>query len=421
MDTVTQSAAAQAPGLASPWRVRFWTIWTGQALSLVGSALTQFVLIWWVTQTTQSTSALAVAGIVALLPQALLAPLGGTVADRVSRRGILIVADSVSALCMLMLVWLFQSGQVQLWHIYVMMAVRSSMQAFQQPALSASAAMLVPAEWIGKTAGLNQALGGIITIAAPALAALSLATLPFHGALLIDVVTALVAVALLVPFRIPQPQRDPTQRPSIWQDFIAGVRVVTGHRGLLVLYAVVTLMVVLIMPVFNLIPLFVSSHFAGDVNQVALMQGAGGIGLIVGGMVAFLVKVRRRSAALLAGYTLACALIAGAGLTPGSMFWLAVVCWVLGASSFSAGNAMLMALLQSQVPNVLQGRIISLLSTVMGLAAPLGLGLVALLGRSIDVRTVFSVGGGVAAVVCLLGFAAPSLMRIEETPIGQDG
>jgi DHA3 family macrolide efflux protein-like MFS transporter len=136
---------------------------------------------------------------------------------------------------------------------------------------------------------------------------------------------------------------------------------VTKHCGLLALYAVVTLMVMLIMPVFNLIPLFVHSHFAGDVNQVALMQGAGGVGLIGGGLLAFLVRVRRRSVALLTAYALACALIAGTALATGPMFWLSVVCWALGASSFSAGNAMLMALLQRQVPNVLQGRVISLL------------------------------------------------------------
>lgn len=81
---------------------------------------------------------------------------------------------------------------------------------------------------------------------------------------------------------------------------------------------------------------------------------------------------------------------------------------------------MLMALLQSQVPNVLQGRVISLLSTVMALASPLGLGLVALLGSSVGVRAVFIVGGSAAAAVCLLGFAEPRLMRIEETSMGQE-
>jgi DHA3 family macrolide efflux protein-like MFS transporter len=84
MNAGTVTPSTLAPTMDSPWRLRFWTIWIGQALSLGGSALTQFVLIWWVTQTTGSTSALAIAGIVALLPQALLGPLAGAVADRFS-------------------------------------------------------------------------------------------------------------------------------------------------------------------------------------------------------------------------------------------------------------------------------------------------------------------------------------------------
>lgn len=102
IDTLPSSSPVATT--VGPWRLRFWTIWTGQTLSLVGSALTQFVLIWWITQTTGSTSALALAGIVALVPQTLLAPLGGTFADRFNRRSILMVADTISALCMLVLV-----------------------------------------------------------------------------------------------------------------------------------------------------------------------------------------------------------------------------------------------------------------------------------------------------------------------------
>src|SRR5262245_40538605 len=205
---------SSSPAMSEPWRLRFWTIWIGQTFSLAGSALTQFVLIWWVTQTTGSTSALAIAGIVALLPQALLGPIGGTVADRFNRRAIMMLADIISAACMLVLIWLFQSGQILLWHVYTLMAIRSSMQAFQQPAALASTAMLVPSDWLNQASGLNQALGGIITIAAAPLGALALAMLPLQGALLIDVATALLAVVLLVPYRIPQPQRDTAQQPS---------------------------------------------------------------------------------------------------------------------------------------------------------------------------------------------------------------
>lgn len=77
---------------------------------MIGSALTQFVLVWWITQTTGSPSALAVAGIVALLPTAIFGPLGGALADRWSRRMVMIVADAITALSMVILVLLFAAG-----------------------------------------------------------------------------------------------------------------------------------------------------------------------------------------------------------------------------------------------------------------------------------------------------------------------
>src|SRR4051812_26057755 len=117
--TVTAFPEPDAPqGPANPWRLRFWSVFSGQALSLVGSSLTQFVLFWWITDTTGSISALATAGIVGLLPQALLGPLGGTFADRHSRRFIMALSDLISAACMLVLIALFMTGNVQLWHIY---------------------------------------------------------------------------------------------------------------------------------------------------------------------------------------------------------------------------------------------------------------------------------------------------------------
>ena len=82
------------------WQLRFWSVFGGQASSLIGSALTQFVLLWWITDTTGSVAALSLAGLFALLPQALLGPLGGTLADRYDRRLLMIGADLISAACM---------------------------------------------------------------------------------------------------------------------------------------------------------------------------------------------------------------------------------------------------------------------------------------------------------------------------------
>ena len=176
------------------WKLRFWSVFVGQSLSLLGSALTQFVLLWWVTDTTGSMSALGTAGMAALLPQAILGPLGGVYADRHNRQLILILTDMVSAGCMIVLIALFQTGCVELWHLYVMMAIRSAMQAFQVPAAAASTAMLVPHYFISTAAGLAQSMQGVITIGAAPLGALAISAMPIGWALGIDVLTPRISL-----------------------------------------------------------------------------------------------------------------------------------------------------------------------------------------------------------------------------------
>src|SRR6185503_13348975 len=97
------------------WAIRFIPLWLGQALSLLGSQLVQFAIIWYLTQTTNSATTLAIASMMGLLPQVLLSPFIGTWVDRGSRRLILIAADSIVALATLVLAVLFAAGLIQVW------------------------------------------------------------------------------------------------------------------------------------------------------------------------------------------------------------------------------------------------------------------------------------------------------------------
>src|SRR5215208_7391890 len=92
------------------WAGRFFTIWTGQALSLFGSALVQFALIWWLTQKSGSATILALATLVGMLPQIVLGPFAGALVDRWDRRLIMIFADGAIAVSTLVLVYLFARG-----------------------------------------------------------------------------------------------------------------------------------------------------------------------------------------------------------------------------------------------------------------------------------------------------------------------
>ncbi len=414
----THTAPPQPPLAHQPWKTRFYLIWAGQALSLVGSALTQFVLLWWITQTTGSAGALATAGIMALLPLALFSPLGGTLADRYSRRAIMIVADTITALCMVAIITLFATGRVQLWHIYTLMFVRSTMQTFQSPAATASTSMLVPAEKLTHAAGLSQTVQGLMSIAAAPLGAVALAWLPLQGALAIDVVTAILGIVPLLFYRIPQVYTARETRQSLWQEFRAGTQVVLSHRGLTILYALQALMILIVIPTFTLTPLLVQRHFSGGVNEVAMMEGFAGIGMLAGGaFISVYPLFRRRIVTVLVAFAVSCASVAFAAVAPGDRIWLGVFWWFVSGATYSIGNAPLLAVLQTIIPNVAQGRALSLFNMLVGITGPLGLALAAPLGQALGVQVLFIGAGALSAVVCLLGFFSTSLMRIEEVPV----
>lgn len=402
-------APAEGYDPGAGWQRRYWMIFGGQALSL-----TQFVLLWWITDTTGSVSALATAGLVALLPQALLSPFGGTLADRYSRRMIMICADAVSALCMVGLIALFLSGRVELWHIYTMMFIRSAMQAFQGPAAAASTAMLVPPGFLPRAAGLNQTLVGLMTVATAPLGALAISVMPMGWALGIDVVTALLGIVPLLFFPLPQPRNAGSRGAAgLWAEFREGVQLVWCHPGLRRLYGLLGAVVLVIMPSFTLVPLLVKSHFDGGALQVASIEGLGGAGMMLGGMLVAALTPRRQVLWILWGFAASCFTLALTGLAPGDSFGLAVAWWVLSGVTFILGNAPLTALLQATIPNQLQGRVLSLLSMVMGLAAPVGLAMATPVGEWIGVRWLFVGVGVLGGLVSLAGFLSPTLLALE--------
>jgi len=397
------------------WQPRFFSIWIGQSLSLIGSSLTQFVLIWWITQETGSANALAIAGMMALLPAALFSPIAGAVADRLSRRMVMIVADSITAGCMLALVMLFASERIQLWHIYTLMFIRSTMQSFQQPAASASTMNLVPRDWLERVAGLNQSMQGVMTIASAPLGALALAILPIQGALMIDVVTAVLGILPLFIYRIPQPSLVLHESPkSFLHEIQDGAKYILGQPGLLTLYVVSGLVVLTVMPTFALTPLLVKQHFNGGVTEVAVMEGLAGVGIILGGVLVSVWKSSiRRVLIVLISFAISCATVALTALAPGDMLWLAIFWWFISGVTFSTGNAPMVALLQGMIPNELQGRTLSLLNMVYGLAGPIGLAIAGPLGDIFGVRAIFIVGGALSALINLLALFSKSLWNIE--------
>ncbi|MCX7844217.1 MAG: MFS transporter [Candidatus Bipolaricaulota bacterium] len=396
------------------WKGRFFTIWTGQQLSLFGTTVAQFALVWWLTQRTGSATVLATASLAALLPSVLLGPFAGALVDRWNRRRVMLVADSLIALVSLALALLFWAGKTEVWHIYLVKVVRALGGAFHWPAMTASVSLMVPKEHLSRIAGLNHALNGLRTIVGPSAAALLLTAFPIHLVLGIDVLTAILAVVPLLFVSIPQPgaARD---RPPYFRELAQGFRYIWSWRGALYLVLGATLLNALLSPASSLLPLLVTKHFGKGALELGWLESAFGFGVIAGGLLlsAWGGFKRRIYTALLGMAGMGVGVVA-LGMAPAHRFPLALgaMAWVGLMNPIT--NGPLMAILQATVAPEIQGRVFSVISSLAEGASPVGLALAGPVADLFGVQVWFLLGGSGLLLMGLGGFFVPSLVRIEE-------
>lgn len=218
----------------------------------------------------------------------------------------MIKTDLISASCMLILITLFLTERVEIWHLYVMMSIRSAMQAFQHPAAAASTSMLVPESFVPRATGLNQSLYGLMTVTAAPIGALAISIMPIGLALAIDVVTAVLGIVPLPIFPIPQMRKSLGSKTSVWQEFVEGVQTVWSREGLRHIYMLYGAVMLVVMPTFTLMPLLVRNHFAGGATDVAVIEALSGLGMLMAGLAA-LIAPKRKVLWLLWGFVLSCA------------------------------------------------------------------------------------------------------------------
>ena len=267
------------------WQIPFFAIWTGQQFSLIGSNVLQFALVWWLTQLTGSATVLAMATMMWVIPQVFLGPIVGAYVDRLNRRVVMIVADSLIALVALWLAYMFWTETMQVWHVYAALLVRAIGGLFHWSAMQASTSLMVPDEHLTRVAGLNQTMQGALNVVGPPLGALLLALLPFKDIMLMDVGTAILAILPLFFVVIPQPERASTksEKSSLWSDVREGLRYVWSWPGLLAILVMATIINFVVNPAFSLMPLLVTEHFNGEALQLGWLESSWGVGLVLGG------------------------------------------------------------------------------------------------------------------------------------------
>lgn len=247
----------------------------------------------------------------------------------------------------------------------------------------------------------------------PRLGALAISIMPIGWALAIDVVTTLRDPTALVL----RHSSDHGSRKGEAQGFCAETSrkdwmsfdILPAWASSFSCYPVTVLVV---MPAFPLLPMLVKQHFGSGAAQVALMEGLSGTGMVVAGLAIAAMGPRGRLSGFLSALPAPVLGIALTALVPGNLFGVAVTWWVISGICFIFGDAPLTALLQTMVPNHMQGRVLSILNTLMNLAAPVGLLVISPLGDIFGVRSVFVIAGVLGAVVSVSGFLSRDLLSL---------
>lgn len=403
------------------WAAPFFTMWGGQAVSLVGSSLVQFALVWWMTKTTGSATVLATASLIAMLPGILLSPFAGALVDRWNRKWVMIIADSLIALATLVLIVLFAMGKESVWAVYIILLVRAAGGAFHSPAESASISLMVPKVHLARISGLNQTLYGIVNIIAPPIGALLISVFSIQSVLAIDVVTAVLAVSILFFITIPKPPRQVSQangtsaNTSYKQDLREGWVYIIAWPGLLGVALMAMVINFLLVPASSLIPLMVTQEYHGGAVQLGLVDSLIGIGIIVGGVVlSTWGGFKKRILTCMVGILGIGAGVLIFGLLPAHWFYPALAgIFLLGAMQVFA-NGPLQAIMQAAVDPDMQGRVFSLVGAGATAMAPLSLLVAGPVSDWLGVRTWYLIGGSACIIMALIGLFIPAIMNIEE-------
>jgi len=217
---------------------KFIAIWFGQLISLMGSSLTEFALGVWVYQTTGSITQFALISLCIYLPNLLVAPFAGALIDRTHRKWAMILSDGVAGIGTLIIMSLVWTDSLEVWHIYIAVAISSTFNAFQWPAYMAAISQLVPPEHLNRANGMVQVSRATAKIMGPTIAGMLVVTIGIKGILLIDCATFLIALTTLLSINFPRlvqrSQQLKSARPKqLWLETLAGWRYIKRRPGLL--------------------------------------------------------------------------------------------------------------------------------------------------------------------------------------------
>lgn len=378
----------------------FQLFFSGQLVSLIGTWMQTVAQSWLVYQLTGSSLKLGAVGFASQIPVFLVAPIGGTVADRVNRHRIVIATQVASMILAFILAALTLTHTVKVWHIFVLASLLGVVNAFDIPGRQSFLVDMVGREDLMNAIALNSSMFNGARVIGPAIAGILLVKIGEGGCFLANAISYIAVIIGLLMMKVECKPRSKSDSPI--DDIIEGFRWVsqTGPiRALLLLLGLVSLVG---MPYAVLMPVFADHVLHAGARGLGVLMGFTGVGALLG---ALTLAMRTGVKGLARLVSICCA---GFGISLiafsfSKLLWLSAVLLIPVGFFIMLQMACSNTLIQAMVPDALRGRVMALYSMMFMGMAPFG----ALLGGALADRMgapITVAVGGVASIVGAIWF-----------------
>ncbi|TQK49630.1 DHA3 family macrolide efflux protein-like MFS transporter [Brevibacillus sp. AG162] len=356
------------------WKKNIILFLSSQAISLFGSSLVQYAMMWYITLNTQSGIMMTLYIICGFIPTFLLSPVSGVWADRYNRKLLIIYADAMIAFATLILAIVFLMGYNATWLLFLMAAIRAVGAGIQTPAVGAILPQIVPSDQLTRINGINGSLHAVIMFVSPMVSAALLTMSTIEMIFFIDVITALLAIGTLLVFlKIPLHEKaSEIQKTSYFSDFKEGLVYIKNNDFLKKFFLFFAFFFILMAPAAFLTPLQVTRSFGDEVWRLTAIEIAFSVGMMAGGGIiaswgGFTNRVHTMTfASLIMG---ACTL--ALGIIPN--FWIYLVFMALFGVAMPIFNTPTMVLVQEKVDENYMGRIFGVFGMISTSMMPMGM------------------------------------------------
>ncbi|MCY0902557.1 MAG: MFS transporter [Firmicutes bacterium] len=397
------------------WRNHnYVTLFTGQLLSTIGSAVYSFALLWDMKVLTDNTFLMSLVGIAWMLPQVIIGPFAGVFVDRWNKRWTMFWSDVIRLGITFGATALAMTGHFTPWEIILSALLLNTVGTVFGPAAGTLTPLVVEADQLASANGLEQASGPLSNIFGPAISAGLIAWHGVGSAYAVDAISFLVSVASLFFICAPEPSR--THEKLNVRVFFAelgdGFRAVREIRLMMALLPTAFLLNLLFAPFEIYMVQFVT--VALHRTQVALgeLNSLFAVGMIIGAVTAGLLSKRIHSGYLIAGSLLMSNIVfITAGLS--SWFPSILVLMTIGGITQSWVNVPIFTMMQRVIPHEYRGRVFALIGTLFGGAMPIGILLGGIAARTVPIRDLFVFSGIIGGLLALTMIALPAVREAD--------